>query len=97
MITHVVLLKPKADVSQDEITIALDHVQALQQAIPGIVGIQAGENLNDSHNQGYTHGFVIQFANAEVFRGYAPHPAHQPVSQELRRICQSIIDFDVTS
>jgi hypothetical protein len=95
MITHVVLLKPKEDVSQAEIATALDHAQALQHAIPGLVSVQAGENLNSSNDQGYTHGFVMQFTDIQAFNGYAPHPAHQPVSQELRRICQSIIDFDV--
>jgi hypothetical protein len=95
MLTHVVLLKPKPEVSQTEIATALEHVQALQQAIPGIVSIQAGENLNRSSNQGYTHGFTMRFTNKEVFQGYAPHPAHQPVSEELQRICESIIDFDI--
>jgi hypothetical protein len=95
MLTHIVLLKPKAEVSQAEITTALEHVQALQQTIPGIVSVQAGENLNGSNSQGYTYGFTMQFTGAEVFRGYAPHPAHQPVSEELQRICESIIDFDI--
>jgi Stress responsive A/B Barrel Domain len=67
-----------------------------RQFIPGIVNIQAGENLNSSNNQGYTYGFTIQFTDTEVFKGYAPHPAHQPVSEELQRICESIIDFDLT-
>ncbi len=58
MLTHVVLLKPKAEISEDEIARALDHVQARKQAIPGIVSVEAGKNLNGS-NQGYTHGFVI--------------------------------------
>jgi len=96
MLTHIVLLKPKAEVSSAEIVAALAHVQALQQAIPGIVDIQVGENLNSSGNQGYTHGFVMQFADAEVFKGYAPHPAHQPVSEELQQISESIIDFDIS-
>ncbi len=95
MITHVVLLKPRPNISQTEIATALDHVQALQQAIPGIVSVKTGENLNGSNNQGYTHGFIMQFTNAEFFKGYAPHPAHQPVSEELQRICQSVIDFDI--
>lgn len=95
MITHVVLLQPKADISQAEITAALDHVQALQQAIPGIVKMQVGKNLNSSNNQGYAYGFVMVFADATAYKGYAPHPAHQPVSEELRRICQNIIDFDI--
>ncbi len=97
MLSHVVLLKPKAEVSQAEIATALEHVQALQQAIPGIVSVQAGKNLNASNNQGYTHGFIIQFENEEIFKGYAPHPAHKPVSEELRSICESIIDFDIIS
>ena len=33
MITHVVLLQPKTEVTNDEITMVLDHVQALKQAI----------------------------------------------------------------
>ena len=39
MLTHVVLLHPKAEVTEDEITTALDHVNTLQQAIPGIVDV----------------------------------------------------------
>lgn len=94
MITHVVLLKPKSEVADDEITAALDHVHALQNAIPGIVSMQVGKNLS-SYNQGYTHGFVMQFANAEDLKAYAPHPVHQIVSKELQGISQSIIDFDL--
>lgn len=95
MLSHVVLLKPKAQVSQAEITTALEHVQALQGIIPGIIGVQVGENLNNSNNRGYTHGFIIQFSDTEIFKGYAPHPAHKPVSEELQSICESIIDFDI--
>ena len=95
MITHVVLLQPKAGISQTEIIAALDHVQALQQTIPGIVKVQVGKNLNSSNNQGYAYGFVMQFADAVAYKGYAPHPAHQLVSEELRRVCQNIIDFDM--
>ncbi len=95
MLAHIVLLRPRDDISPAEIVTALEHVRALQQAIPGIVSVHVGENLNASNNQGYTHGFIMQFADVETFRGYAPHSAHQPVSEELRRISQSIIDFDV--
>lgn len=95
MLTHIVLLKPRAEASPREIATALEHVQALQQAIPGIVSVQVGENLNGSNNQGYTHGFVMQFTDVETFKGYAPHPTHRPVSEELRRISENIIDFDI--
>ena len=94
MITHIVLIQPKPEITEDEITTALEHVQALKQAIPGMVDVQTGKNLSSS-NQGYTHGFVMRFVDAEHLKAYAPHPAHQVVSQELQHISQKIIDFDL--
>jgi len=94
MINHIVLLQPKPEITEEEITTVLSHVQNLQQHIPGIVETQAGKNLSATH-QGYTYGFVMRFTDAEHLKAYAPHPAHQVVSKELRDICQSIIDFDI--
>ncbi len=95
MIFHTVLLDPKPETTAEEVAVALEHVRALQQKIPGITGVSAGANLNSSNNQGYTHGFTLIFDTEEHFRAYAPHPDHQPVSQALRRIYQSIVDFDL--
>jgi len=95
MLSHVVLLQPRPETTEDQVTTALDHVKALQQAIFGILDIQAGKNMSTSH-QGYTYGFIIRFADSEHFQTYAPHSAHQPVSEELQRLCQKIIDFDIT-
>ena len=44
----------------------------------------------------YNNGFVMRFVDAEHLKAYAPHPAHQVVSEELQRISQKIIDFDIT-
>lgn len=96
MITHTVLLKPKDNVSPEAIAIALQHVRELQQAIPGILEVQAGPNLNNSNNHGYTHGFEMRFVDAESLKAYAPHPAHKLVSDELVSISESIIDFDLS-
>lgn len=94
MITHVVLLQPKPEVTSEEIATALEHVRALQKEIPGIIDVQIGKNMSN-YNQGYTHGFVMHFVDIEHLRAYAPHPKHQIVSQELQHICQKIIDFDI--
>ena len=48
-----------------------------------------------NYNQGYTHGFVMRFVDAKHLKAYAPHPAHQKVSEELQNISQRIIDFDI--
>ncbi len=94
MITHVVLLKPKAETTPDEMRQVLAQVQVLQQQIPGIVDVQVGENLSMSH-QGYTHGFIMHFIDMEHLKAYAPHPAHRVVSDEIRRVSSHVIDFDL--
>ena len=94
MITHVVLLQPKAETTEDEIATVLSHVQELQQKISGITEVHTGKNLSN-YNRGYSHGFVMQFVDQEHLKIYASHPAHQVVSNELQSISQKIIDFDI--
>ena len=94
MISHIVLLQPKPEATDEEIAAVLGHVRELRQQIAGIVEIHVGKNLAANH-QGYAYGFVMRFADEEHLKAYAPHPAHQVVSQELREMCQSIIDFDL--
>ncbi len=94
MIIHSVLLQPKPETSIAEIHTALTHVRALQETISGILDVQIGENLSENH-RGYTYGFVMQFLDSDHLKAYASHPAHQRVSEELIRICHSIIDFNI--
>lgn len=96
MVFHSVLLNFKPETTPEEMETAFEHIRALQQKIPGITNVIAGANLNVSEkNHGFTHGFILIFDTLEHFQAYAPHPDHQPVSQELRRTCQSILDFDL--
>lgn len=96
MITHIVLLQPKAETTPDEIRTVLGQVQSLPQSIPGILDVQIGGNLSANH-RGYTYGFVMHFMDKQHLKDYAPHPAHRVVSNELLRLCSSIIDFDITA
>src|SRR5258708_36850396 len=60
MISHVVLLQPKPETTAEELAACLKRVQALQQVIPVIIAISAGENRSAYH-QGFTHGIIIHF------------------------------------
>jgi hypothetical protein len=59
------------------------------------VDIQVGENKNP-YNQGYTYGFVMKFIDEEHLKAYSPHPEHKAVSPELRRLCDVLLNFDLT-
>ncbi len=94
MITHVVLLQPKATTTSEELALLLERVQALQEIIPGIVAISAGRNHSMFHS-GFTHGIIMRFVDEAHLEAHHPHPAHQTVVEELDRLCQQTIDFDL--
>jgi len=94
VITHVVLLQPKVSTTDQELTAFLEHVQALQQVIPGIVAISVGENRSD-YRGGFTHGIIMRFVDEAHLQAHHTHPAHVAVVTELDRLCQQSIDFDL--
>ena len=94
MIIHAVFLQLKPETTSEEIQAAMEHVKALQQKIPGIIDIQAGENRNPN-NQGYTYGFIMRFVDEAHLQAYFPHPEHRVVGAELRRLSSSLMNFDL--
>jgi quinol monooxygenase YgiN len=94
MIAHVVLLQPKATTTNEELAAFLERVQALQLMVPGILAISAGENRS-MHNRGFTHGIIMHFVDEAHLQAHHSHPAHVAVVEELDRLCQQSIDFDL--
>jgi hypothetical protein len=94
MIAHVVLLRLRRGVTEHEVQQALDHVRALKDVIPGILSVDAGDT-SVRHTKATAAGSSCASSNREDLHLYASHDAHQPVSQELQRLCESIIDFDL--
>lgn len=95
MIIHTLLLQPKPETTEEEMQAVLERVKALKEKIPGIVDIHAGKNENVG-NQIYTYGFVMRFIDREHLQAYFPHPEHKAVSPELRRLCTSLLNFDIS-
>ena len=94
MIIHAVFLQLKPETTSEEIQAAVERVKALQQKIPGIIDIQAGENRNPN-NLGYTYGFIMRFVDEAHLQAYFPHPEHRAVGAELRRLSSSLMNFDL--
>ncbi|MBI3970323.1 MAG: Dabb family protein [Chloroflexi bacterium] len=96
---HIVLVRVRPDVSQEEIQRAFDALAALQGQIPGLLSFHAGPNNSpDGVSQGYTYGFVMDFADAAARDAYLPDPRHREAAQGLRAIREPggvlVFDFD---
>jgi hypothetical protein len=94
MIAHVVLLEPKPETSDEEVASVLDRVRALQEVVPGIVAISTGKNLSAYHG-GFSYGVIMHFVDVAHLEAHHPHPAHVAVVEELDRLCERIVDFDL--
>ena len=94
MITHVVLLQPKATTTEEQLAIFFDHVRNLQKQITGIISISAGKNRSP-YASTYTHGIIMRFIDEAHLQAHHPHPAHLVVVEELDRLCEGSVDFDL--
>jgi heme-degrading monooxygenase HmoA len=102
MIRHIVLLKCKADASAAEIEAVFTALAALQETIPGILAFESGENTStEGKSRGYTHGFTMDFADEQARQTYLPHPDHEKVKLQIRRIVDErpdsvlVLDFPI--
>ncbi len=98
MLQHVVLLKLKAGVGEDDKTALLDGLRAMQSsgAVQGIVAVSGGDNDSpEGKSHGFDWGFVVAFADAASRDAYLPHPDHLELAHTLvRPIADDVLVFD---
>ncbi|MCY3001955.1 MAG: Dabb family protein [Planctomycetota bacterium] len=102
MITHVVLLKIRKDVSKDQVAKVFEALAGLQKKIPGILSFSGGAYTSpEGLNRGFTHGFVMTFKDAASRDVYLPHPDHEVVKAIVLKVLDGGIDgvvaFDYAS
>lgn len=81
---HVVLLKFSPQTSREEIAAIFEALDDLQQKVPGIVDICSGPyDSPEGLHKGFTHAFIVTFADAQSRDGYLEHPDHEVVKQMI--------------
>lgn len=98
-VKHAVLMKFKVATPPQKIREIFDVLAGLRRRIPGLLDFSGGPYSSaESLNQGFTHGFVMTFADAASRDGYIPHPEHDKVKQlilpELDGGIKGIVAFD---
>lgn len=83
-VRHVVVFKYKPEATPAQIQQVTDAFRALSRSIPGIVQFEDGVNNSpEGKNQGFTHVYVLTFADAAARDAYLPHPEHKKFGQLL--------------
>ena len=90
MINHVVLMKFKPDVNDDQINDLEKSLDDLPNKIIEIHTYEFGRNLVRSEKS-YDFALVALFANLESVRRYLEHPAYLKVFQNMNKLCENIL------
>jgi hypothetical protein len=89
-IKHVVLLKVAPGIALEDIEQTLQGLGSLVGRVAGLLDYSGGANSSpESKARGFTHGFVMTFADAASRDAYLPHPLHIEAAQRLAAILQS--------
>jgi hypothetical protein len=94
---HVVLVKFKAG-QEAQASPLFGALEALRSKLPGMISFRAGPNVSPERlNQGFTHGFVMTFADPAARDVYLVHPDHEKVKQRFLPLVENVIVFDFES
>jgi hypothetical protein len=98
-IKHVVIMKFKPSTPPQKIQEIFTALADLRGKIPGLLDFTGGPySSSEGLNNGFTHGFIMTFADTASRDGYIPHPEHDKVKQliipELDGGLSGIVAFD---
>ena len=90
MIRHMALFTIEPDVSEEIIAGIFTDLGQMGQHIPSIISFSLGPHSSlaslEGLNQGFTHGFGMDFKTAEARDTYLPHPARETVKKKVMAI-----------
>ena len=96
-IRHVVCFKFKEDATEAQIKKVEKAFAGLKKKIPEIKGLEWGVNNSpEGLNKGFTHCFIVTFADEKERAIYLPHPDHKAFVAILKPILDDafVIDFE---
>ncbi|TWU25012.1 Stress responsive A/B Barrel Domain protein [Novipirellula galeiformis] len=95
---HAVFFKFKDDASKADVKKVEQAFAALPAKIDSITEFEWGTNNSpETHDDGFTHCFMVTFADDAGRAKYLPHPDHQAFVEVLKPILDKVRVLDFTS
>ena len=93
MIKHIVFMKFKASVTDNNITELETAMAGLPGKIPEIREYQFGRDIVHSERS-YDFALISAFDDLEAMKRYQVHPAHLPVIAKVKELSETILAVD---
>jgi hypothetical protein len=93
MLKHIVFMKFKGSVTDNNINELETAMASLPGKIPEIKEYQFGRDIIRSERS-YDFALVSAFDDLEAMKRYQVHPAHLPVIAKVKELCDTILAVD---
>jgi Stress responsive A/B Barrel Domain len=91
---HIVLVKFSPQKARRMADLTTD-LEKLRKLMPGFLSCIGGPYASpEGLNLGYTHGFIMTFANAEARNTYLTHPEHEKLKAAFLPDLDGVVAFD---
>jgi lysophospholipase L1-like esterase len=92
---HFVLFKFKDNAKADQVQAVVDAFGALPRKINTIIDFEMGTDVGvEMRANGFTHGFMVTFADEKGRETYLPHPAHEEFKKLVGPVIDKVLVFD---
>lgn len=95
VLRHAVLFKFKADASKEQVQEIVDAFKQLPKKIDSIKDFEYGTDVSvESRAKGFTHLFLVTFADEKGRDEYLPHAAHEEFVKLVRPVLEDVLVVD---
>ena len=95
MLRHVVLFKFKDDAADEQVKAVTDAFAALPKKIDTIKDFEWGTDVSvEKKSEGFTHCFVVTFADEKGREEYLPHAAHEDFVKLVGPVLDKVLVVD---
>ena len=95
MLRHVVLFKFKSDTTEKQIDEVTEAFAALPKKIDAIKDFEWGTDVSvENKSAGFTHCFIVTFADEEGRDVYLPHPDHKEFVKLVGPVLEDVLVVD---
>jgi Stress responsive A/B Barrel Domain len=101
MIAHVVLFKPKHELTAAERQAVIDDLRAAASAIPTVRKLRVGRRIQHGRpgyeqlmREDFEYFVIIEFDDVEGLTAYLAHPAHAAIGSQFMKASTAALGYD---
>ncbi len=101
MIAHVVLFKPKHDLTSDQRQGVIDALKAAASGIPTVRGVRVGKRIRHGRpgyellmREDFEYVVIVEFDDIEGLTAYLAHPQHAAIGSHFVQSSAAALAYD---